>query len=182
MRPLHGSSDLTRPAPGGVDVSSEAAETAEAVPTTGPPPANGSPSHGSRPIGTARWSDPHGRRPAPRATRPRWSSDGPEPGTTGRSPAWWSTTTLTSAAFVAGMLAGPELVDVVLEAAYVKAYRSAPRLDPDTSVAGWLCRSTYSACLDEIRRQQRRREAADARDGSRASAAAARRSPRTDTG
>lgn len=54
------------------------------------------------------------------------------------------------------LLGDRDLMDDVLQEAYVKAYRSqstfAGAADPGT----WLYRIVYNACLDELRRQKRR--------------------------
>lgn len=47
-------------------------------------------------------------------------------------------------------------MDEVLGSAYLKAYRALPRLSEAATTHSWLYRVTYTACLDELRRQWRR--------------------------
>jgi len=60
----------------------------------------------------------------------------------------------------AGMLAGGDGLDDVLQEAYLKAYRSLPAsFANEAHEAAWLYRVVYRTCLDELRRRRRRREA-----------------------
>lgn len=60
---------------------------------------------------------------------------------------------------VAGILAGREGVDDVLQDAYLKAYRHLPqRFDSVERESAWLYRIVYRTALDELRRRRRRPE------------------------
>src|SRR5256885_16011411 len=60
----------------------------------------------------------------------------------------------------AGMLAGGDGLDDVLQEAYRRAYRSLPpSFANEAHEAAWLYRVVYRTCLDELRRRRRRREA-----------------------
>jgi len=51
----------------------------------------------------------------------------------------------------ARLTAEPNRVDPVLERAYLRAWRSLPMVVPPSSVAEWLYRIVYNACINEIR-------------------------------
>lgn len=51
----------------------------------------------------------------------------------------------------ARLIAEPDRVDPVLERAYLRAWRSLPMVVPPASVAEWLYRIVYNACINEIR-------------------------------
>ena len=51
----------------------------------------------------------------------------------------------------ARLIAEPDRVDPVLERAYLRAWRSLPMVVPPSSVAEWLYRIVYNACINEIR-------------------------------
>lgn len=51
------------------------------------------------------------------------------------------------------VLRDPARVDDALQEAYLKAFRGIGRFRADSSVASWLHRITYNACLDELRRR-----------------------------
>jgi len=51
----------------------------------------------------------------------------------------------------ARLIAEPERVDPVLERAYLRAWRSLPMVVAPASVAEWLYRIVYNACINEIR-------------------------------
>lgn len=53
------------------------------------------------------------------------------------------------------LVGGPERMDDVMTAAYVKAYRALPRLSEHVTTHSWLYRIAYTACLDDLRRQWR---------------------------
>jgi RNA polymerase sigma-70 factor, ECF subfamily len=60
-------------------------------------------------------------------------------------------------ALAARLLVGlPDLVDDVLQDAYVSAFRALPRFRGDADMGTWLYRITYNACVDELRRARRR--------------------------
>jgi RNA polymerase sigma-70 factor (ECF subfamily) len=62
----------------------------------------------------------------------------------------------------ARMLAGdPHRVDDVMQEAYVRAYRALPGFRGDADLGTWLYRITTTACLDELRRGQRRPQPVD---------------------
>lgn len=48
-----------------------------------------------------------------------------------------------------------EVIDDVLQEAYLKAYEALPSFRNDAAVATWLYRITYNTCLDHLRRKQR---------------------------
>jgi RNA polymerase sigma-70 factor, ECF subfamily len=76
------------------------------------------------------------------------------------------------------LLADRDRMDDVLQDAYVKAFRSLPRFRGEASVATWLYRVVYNACLDELRRGRANRIAGlDV-----AALAAAERDPAEDAG
>lgn len=47
-----------------------------------------------------------------------------------------------------------DLMDDVLQEAYVKAFRGLPRFKGDAALGTWLYRITYNACIDELRRRR----------------------------
>ncbi|HEV7760957.1 MAG TPA: sigma factor, partial [Acidimicrobiales bacterium] len=49
------------------------------------------------------------------------------------------------------LVADPTRVDVVLNRAYLRAWRSLPHVEPPESVAEWLYRIVYNACVNEVR-------------------------------
>lgn len=51
----------------------------------------------------------------------------------------------------ARLIAEPDRVDPVLERAYMRAWRSVPMVVPPASVAEWLYRIVYNACVNEVR-------------------------------
>jgi RNA polymerase sigma-70 factor (ECF subfamily) len=51
----------------------------------------------------------------------------------------------------ARLIAEPERVDPVLSRAYLRAWRSVPIVVPPVSVAEWLYRIVYNACINEVR-------------------------------
>lgn len=55
------------------------------------------------------------------------------------------------------LLGDRDLMDDVLQEAYVKAFRALPGFRGTASVSTWLYRIVYNACLDELRRSARRR-------------------------
>ena len=55
------------------------------------------------------------------------------------------------------LLGDRDLMDDVLQEAYVKAFRALPRFRGDSRLGTWLYRITYNACLDELRRSRRTR-------------------------
>jgi RNA polymerase sigma-70 factor, ECF subfamily len=57
------------------------------------------------------------------------------------------------------LLADRDRMDDVLQESYVKAFRSLPRFRGEASVATWLYRIVYNACLDELRRVRSSRTA-----------------------
>jgi RNA polymerase sigma-70 factor (ECF subfamily) len=59
----------------------------------------------------------------------------------------------------AGVLAGGDGLDDVLQEAYLKAFRNLPEsFANEAHEAAWLYRVVYRTCLDELRRRRRRRE------------------------
>ena len=48
-----------------------------------------------------------------------------------------------------------QVIDDVLQDAYLKAYEGLPSFRNDATVATWLYRITYNTCLDHLRRKQR---------------------------
>jgi RNA polymerase sigma-70 factor (ECF subfamily) len=59
----------------------------------------------------------------------------------------------------AGVLAGGDGLDDVLQEAYLKAFRKLPtHFANEAHEAAWLYRIVYRTCLDELRRRRRRRE------------------------
>jgi RNA polymerase sigma-70 factor (ECF subfamily) len=50
------------------------------------------------------------------------------------------------------LLGDRDTMDDVLQEAYAKAFRSLPRFRGHSTVATWLYRIVYNACLDELRR------------------------------
>jgi RNA polymerase sigma-70 factor (ECF subfamily) len=58
------------------------------------------------------------------------------------------------------LLGDRELMDDVMQEAYLKAFRALPGFKGRASVGTWLYRLTYNACLDELRRTRRRPPAA----------------------
>jgi RNA polymerase sigma-70 factor, ECF subfamily len=53
------------------------------------------------------------------------------------------------------LLGDRNLMDDVLQEAYVKAFRALPRFRGESRLGTWLYRIAYNACLDELRRSQR---------------------------
>ena len=53
------------------------------------------------------------------------------------------------------LLGDRDLMDDVLQEAYVKAYRALPRFRGEAALGTWLYRVTYNACMDELRRMRR---------------------------
>jgi RNA polymerase sigma-70 factor (ECF subfamily) len=51
----------------------------------------------------------------------------------------------------ARLIAEPERIDAVLSRAYLRAWRSVPMVVPPSSVAEWLYRIVYNACINEMR-------------------------------
>jgi RNA polymerase sigma-70 factor (ECF subfamily) len=51
----------------------------------------------------------------------------------------------------ARLIAEPDRVDPVLSRAYLRAWRSVPIVVPPSSVAEWLYRIVYNACINEVR-------------------------------
>jgi RNA polymerase sigma-70 factor (ECF subfamily) len=49
------------------------------------------------------------------------------------------------------LLGDRDRMDDALQEAYLRAYRALPRFRGDSSLATWLYRITYNACLDELR-------------------------------
>jgi RNA polymerase sigma-70 factor, ECF subfamily len=61
-------------------------------------------------------------------------------------------------AFAYKFLRDPEQTDDVLQDAYLRAFRAFPRFDPSTGTqVAWLYRIVYRCCVDEWRRNRRRR-------------------------
>ncbi len=58
------------------------------------------------------------------------------------------------------LLGDRQLMDDVLQEAYVRAFRALPRFRGGAAFATWLYRIVYNACLDELRRGRSRREVA----------------------
>jgi RNA polymerase sigma-70 factor (ECF subfamily) len=56
-----------------------------------------------------------------------------------------------------GLLGDRELMDDVLQEAYLRAFRALPGFEGRSGLGTWLYRITYNACLDELRRRRRRR-------------------------
>lgn len=54
------------------------------------------------------------------------------------------------------LLEDRDLMDDVMQEAYLRAFRGLPRFRGGSSVATWLHRLTYNACMDELRRAGRR--------------------------
>lgn len=52
------------------------------------------------------------------------------------------------------LLGDRDAMDDVLQEAYVKAFRSLPRFRGRSTLATWLYRIVYNACLDELRRRR----------------------------
>ena len=50
------------------------------------------------------------------------------------------------------LLGDRDRMDDALQEAYLRAYRALPRFRGDSSLATWLYRIAYNACLDELRR------------------------------
>ena len=55
------------------------------------------------------------------------------------------------------LLGDADLMDDVLQDAYIKAFRALPRFRRDAAVGTWLYRVVYNASIDELRRADRRR-------------------------
>ena len=55
------------------------------------------------------------------------------------------------------LLGSRELMDDVLQDAYVRAFRGLARFEARAQVSTWLHRIVYNACMDELRRARRRR-------------------------
>lgn len=49
------------------------------------------------------------------------------------------------------LLRDRDLMDDVLQEAYLKAFRALPRFNGDSRLGTWLYRITYNACVDELR-------------------------------
>jgi RNA polymerase sigma-70 factor (ECF subfamily) len=56
------------------------------------------------------------------------------------------------------LLGDPQLMDDVLQEAYVRAFGALPRFRGRAAFGTWLYRIVYNACLDELRRGRSRRE------------------------
>jgi RNA polymerase sigma-70 factor, ECF subfamily len=56
------------------------------------------------------------------------------------------------------LLGDRDLMDDVLQEAYVKAFRRLPRFRGESRLGTWLYRIAYNACLDELRRSHRAEE------------------------
>ena len=56
------------------------------------------------------------------------------------------------------LLGDRDLMDDVLQEAYVKAFRALPRFRGDAKLGTWLYRIAYNACVDELRRSRRGQE------------------------
>jgi RNA polymerase sigma-70 factor, ECF subfamily len=54
------------------------------------------------------------------------------------------------------LLGDRDVMDDVLQEAYVKAFKGLPRFRGDAKLGTWLYRIAYNACLDELRRSRRR--------------------------
>ena len=53
------------------------------------------------------------------------------------------------------LLGDRDLMDDVLQEAYVKAFKGLPRFRGDSKLGTWLYRIAYNACMDELRRSRR---------------------------
>ena len=53
------------------------------------------------------------------------------------------------------LLEDRDLMDDVLQEAYLNAFAALPRFRGSSSIATWLYRVTYNACIDELRRSRR---------------------------
>jgi RNA polymerase sigma-70 factor, ECF subfamily len=53
------------------------------------------------------------------------------------------------------LLGDRDVMDDVLQEAYVKAFKGLPRFRGDAKLDTWLYRIAYNACLDELRRSRR---------------------------
>jgi RNA polymerase sigma-70 factor (ECF subfamily) len=58
------------------------------------------------------------------------------------------------------VLGDRDLIDDAMQELYVKAFRALPGFQGRASVATWLHRLTYNACIDELRRSRRQSSAA----------------------
>jgi RNA polymerase sigma-70 factor (ECF subfamily) len=56
------------------------------------------------------------------------------------------------------LLSDRDLMDDVLQEAYVKAFKALPRFRRQAKLGTWLYRIAYNACLDELRRRRRSEE------------------------
>lgn len=54
------------------------------------------------------------------------------------------------------LLRDRDLMDDVLQEAYLKAFKALPRFKGGSQLGTWLFRITYNACLDELRRSGKR--------------------------
>ena len=54
------------------------------------------------------------------------------------------------------LLRDPDLMDDVLQEAYLRAFRALPRFEARAGFGTWLHRIAYNACMDELRRRRRR--------------------------
>lgn len=54
------------------------------------------------------------------------------------------------------LLRDRDLMDDVLQEAYLKAFRALPGFNRDARLSTWLYRITYNACIDELRRSGHR--------------------------
>lgn len=53
------------------------------------------------------------------------------------------------------LLGDRDLMDDVLQEAYVKAFKALPRFRGEAKLGTWLYRIAYNACMDELRRSRR---------------------------
>ena len=54
------------------------------------------------------------------------------------------------------LLGDRDLMDDAMQEAYMRAFTALPRFRGRSSIATWLYRLTYNACIDELRRARRR--------------------------
>lgn len=62
------------------------------------------------------------------------------------------------------LLGDPDRMDDALQEAYLRAFVSLPRFRGEAAVGSWLYRIVYNACIDELRRGNRRPEPVDTSD------------------